>query len=68
MTSIKELFIEVHEKDDSFMNQRWNWDSLFIVNPNKWLLRNYKVKNSKMVDNFLKVKFSFHIRQHLNKK
>ena len=68
MTSIKELFIEVHEKDDSFMNQRWNWDSLFIVNSNKWLLRNYKVKNSKKVDNFLDIQFSFHFRQQLNKK
>ena len=68
MTSIKELFIEVHEKDNSFMNQRWNWDSLFIVNSNKWLLRNYKVKNSKKVDNFLEIPFLFHFRQHLNKK
>ena len=44
MTEVKELFIEIHEKGNSLMNQRWNMESLMYVKPDSFYLRNYKVR------------------------
>ena len=44
MTDVKEIFIEVHERGQSFMNNKWGWDTnIALLTSGKFITKEYKV-------------------------
>ena len=45
MTSVLEVFMEVHQKDHSLMNERWGWNNVMMLKGDgKWQLKSYSVR------------------------
>lgn len=34
LANVSEIFVEVHSKDESIMNQKWGSDNLYLINNN----------------------------------
>ena len=44
MSDVKEIFIEVHERGQSFMNNKWGWDTnIALLTSGKFITKEYKV-------------------------
>ena len=44
MTDVKEIFLEVHERGQSFMNNKWGWDTnIALLTSGKFITKEYKV-------------------------
>ena len=49
MTFLSELFIEIHSKDQSLMNQKWSFENMVSIREYKWHYNNRKAMIYKAV-------------------